>query len=351
MKDPYLKLRERISNPRRRKGLFVRHQVEKEIECFFDKQDFLKVRTPLLVRSPGMEPHICPYNLTTGEFLPTSPEFSMKKLLVGGLEKIYQICPSFRYEPKSSQHHPEFIILEWYRSFSGYEKIMEDFENLVQHLALVINKKPEIKFNGKCISVKPPWPRLRIRDLFLDRVQIDLVDKNSIQKLALDVKRLGLTVDPQDSWDDLYFKIWLNFIEPTLPQDQAVFVFRYPVSQSALSIIDSDEDGSLWSKRFEAYAGGLELGNAFEELTDPIEQQRRFQEDINLREKLYGSSFPKSPIDQEFIEALQEGLPPSAGIAVGVDRLVMLFADEADIDYTMWLSSYVHKGLNSNMKS
>jgi lysyl-tRNA synthetase class 2 len=149
-----------------------------------------------------------------------------------------------------------------------------------------------------------------------------------------------LSFSPEDTWDDLYFRIWLNLIEPRLPKDQAVFVTRYPASQAALAKTDQDVDGSWWAKRFEVYAGGIELGNAFEELTDPKEQRRRFLHDMDLREKIYGADFPKTPLDEEFLEALEEGLPPSGGIAMGVDRMIMLFADESDIDYTLWLKSY-----------
>ena len=171
---------------------------------------------------------------------------------------------------------------------------------------------------------------------------VDLVRANTTDKLAVEVKRLGLSVDKTDTWDDLYFKIWLNFIESNLPQDKAVFVYRYPTSQSALSVIDEDLDGTKWAKRFEPYAGGLELGNAFEELTDPVEQRKRFVEDMNLREEIYGATFPKNPMDEEFLQALEEGMPPSGGIAVGVDRLVMLLADEPDIDYTFWVKPFTN---------
>ena len=143
-----------------------------------------------------------------------------------------------------------------------------------------------------------------------------------------------------DTWDDLYFRIWLNRIEPGLPADQAVFVFRYPPSQAALSVVDADPDGTPWARRFEAYAGGLELCNAFEELTDPVEQRRRFVADMAARASAYGPSFPANPLDEGFLHALEEGMPPSAGIALGVDRMVMLFADEPDLDYTLWLPSY-----------
>ena len=330
----------RTLDPRRLRAIDVRTQVERGIREFFDSRAFRETRTPLLVPCPGMEPHIRPFRTDGNAFLPTSPEFAMKRLLVGGLERIYQICPAFRAEPFSVTHHPEFTILEWYRAYAGYEEIMADVEELFESLAMKIHGEPYLKFGGKRICVKAPWPRLRTRDLFLSLCQVDLVKSDSPAKLASDCKRLGLDTSPEDTWDDLYFRIWLNLIEPKLPEDQAVLITRYPASQAALSVVDTDPDGSRWARRFEAYAGGLELGNAFEELTDPVEQRRRFVEDMELREKIYGPSFPKNPLDEGFLEALAEGMPPSGGIAMGVDRMVMLFADEPEIDRTVWLSSY-----------
>jgi lysyl-tRNA synthetase class 2 len=214
---------------------------------------------------------------------------------------------------------------------------MTDTENLFEFLALKLFDQPTIPFQGKSISVKTPWPRFRVRDLFLEWVGIDLVQTSTPQKLAQECSRLGLFFAESDSWDDLYFRIWLNRIEPNLPSDQAVFVTRYPSSQAALAVVDSDPDGSRWARRFELYAGGLELGNAFEELTDPLEQRSRFQHDMEFRAKTYGPSFPTNPLDEGFLEALGEGMPPSGGIAVGVDRMVMLYADEPDIEFTTWL--------------
>lgn len=331
---------EQVLDPRRLKAIAIRTQVEQGIRDYFLEQGFRETRTPLLVPCPGMEPHIRPYELKQGGYLPTSPEFAMKRLLVGGLEKIFQLCPSFRHEPLSSTHHPEFTMLEWYRAYAGYEDIMRDVEEMFSLIAIRIHGRPVLKFQGKDISVATPWPRLKIRDLFQDQVGVDLVKCSDVPSLQKECRRLGLAFDPADTWDDLYFRIWLNLIEPKLPEDQAVFVLRYPPSQAALSVTDQDPDGSTWAKRFEAYAGGLELGNAFEELTDPVEQRKRFVEDMELRERIYGPDFPKNPLDEEFLEALTEGMPPSGGIAMGVDRMVMLFADEPEIDRTIWLKSY-----------
>jgi lysyl-tRNA synthetase class 2 len=329
-----------VLDPRRLHGTRVRAQVEALIREFFLGQDFLETRTPLLVPSPGMEPHIRPYRLEEGAYLPTSPEFAMKRLLAGGLEKIFQICPAFRSEPFSSTHHPEFTMLEFYRAHASYEDLMRDVEQLFAFVARGVLGREEIEFQGRRISVAPPWPRLPIRDLFRDLAGVDLVASSTPEALARECLRLGLKPAPEDTWDDLYFRIWLNRIEPELPKDRACFVMRYPKSQAALSVVDQDPDGTSWARRFEVYAGGIELGNAFEELTDPAEQRRRFVEDMDLRERLYGPTFPKSPIDEGFLEALSEGMPPSSGIAMGVDRLVMLVANEPEIDRTLWLPSY-----------
>jgi lysyl-tRNA synthetase class 2 len=290
-----------------------------------------------------MEPHIRPFQVhsthqkTPIAYLPTSPEFAMKRLLVGGLERIFQICSAFRDEPTSVTHHPEFTMLEWYRAYAGYEEIMEDTEKLFEFLAIRLFGKPSFIFQGQEISVKTPWPRLQVRDLFLEITGVDLVKKSTTELLSIECKRLGLPVNSEDLWDDLYFKIWLNLIEPQLPANQAIFVTRYPASQAALAVIDCDSDGSRWARRFEVYAGGIELGNAFEELTHPYEQKKRFIEDMELREKVYGPAFPKNPLDESFLNALEEGMPPSGGIAMGVDRIVMLYADEPEIGLTTWL--------------
>ncbi len=340
--------RNHVSDPRRQRGTQMRMRIYREIREFFRAENFLETETPSLVISPGMETHIRPWELNTAYhdgnpypmrvFLHTSPEFAMKKLLAGGLEKIFQLGKVFRFEPKSTTHHPEFTMLEWYRAHSDYEAIQRDVENLLEKMAIEIFGKPEIQFNGKTISLRTPWPRLRVRDLFLKHAGIDLVACAERERLAAECARLGHPPRDFETWDDLYFKIWLNVIEPKLPADQAVFVTRYPASQAALARVESDPDGSLWARRFEVYAGGLELGNAFDELTDPIEQRERFRADMQLREKIYGPAFPTNPVDEQFLAALHEGLPPSGGIAMGVDRIIMLFADESNLDYTVWLA-------------
>jgi lysyl-tRNA synthetase class 2 len=286
-----------------------------------------------------------------GESITLRPEFTaaiVRSFISNGLQqnlpfKCFYAGPAFRYEPYSTTHHPEFTMLEWYRAYAGYEDIQRDTERLVESIALKLFGRAVIRFQGHDISVASPWPRLRVRDLFRDLAGIDLVAAADVPVMRRECDRRGLSWQDGDTWDDLYFRIWLNLIEPKLPADRAVFVTRYPASQAALAVVDSDPDGSRWARRFEVYAGGLELGNAFEELTDPVEQRRRFEHDMHLRAQLYGPSFLPSPIDEGFLDALAEGMPPAGGIAMGVDRLVMLFADEPQIDYTLWLESWLSR--------
>jgi lysyl-tRNA synthetase class 2 len=306
------RLLRRALDPRRVRAMATRDAVEEAIRAFFRARDFREVRTPILVPCPGMEPHIRPFRVGDAGFLHTSPEFAMKRLLVAGLPRIFQMATVFRDEPDAPSHRREFVMLEWYRAWADEEQIMRDVEDLFAFLG---ERVPSSSM------AKAPWPRLRVRDLFAG-VGVDLVRDD----LRAACARLGLQAAPSDTWDDLYFRIWLSAIEPTLPAGP-LFVTRYPASQAALAVVDEDADGSRWARRFEVYAGGLELGNAFYELTDHVEQRRRFVADQQ----------PGVPLPEELLAALEDGMPPSAGIAMGVDRIAMLFAGEDDIGYLSWL--------------
>lgn len=329
-----------VQDKRRQRALLVREALEDFTRSFFRSRKFREVKTPLLVCSPGMEPHIRPMILQNGTtYLPTSPEFSMKKLLAGGIGNIFQISPAFRSEALSNTHLPEFSLLEFYRAPGKLEEVMEDIELWISGFADKLYSASKFIYQGRTVSLASPWPRYTTAQLFKDSLGIDLSAKSSKEQFIQVLEKNGIrkNVSASTSWDDLYFEVWLNLIEPTLPKDQAFFVTHYPPSQAALAEIWVDENGNSWAQRAEFYIGGLELGNGFQELTDPAEQRARFISDMELRKKTYGDSFPVTPIDEELISALDEGLPQSAGIAVGMDRLVMLFADETDIRYTTWL--------------
>jgi lysyl-tRNA synthetase class 2 len=318
-----------VLSPRRLHGMAVRERVEDLIRAFFRARGFREVRTPILVPGPGMEPHIQPYRVGDAGWLHASPEFAMKRLLVGGLERVFQMAPVFRDEPSAPTHRREFVMLEWYRAWAGLEAILEDTEALVAELARACHGQTSMPWRGGRIDVTPPWPRLAVRDLFAG-VGVDLAHEDLVTACA----RLGVGAAPDDTWDDRFFRIWLGAIEPQLPADRAVFVVGYPPSQAALAVVAEAPDGTRWARRFEAFAGGLELGNAFEELTDAVEQRRRFEVDRQTRLRAYGDAGP--PLPEAFLSALAEGMPPSGGIAVGVDRLAMLLAGETDIEYVRW---------------
>ena len=316
--DPTATLRH-VQDPRRLHGTAVRETLETGIRAHFGNRRFREVRTPVLVAKNATEPHIKPIAAGARGYLQTSPELAMKRLLIGGLERIFQIATVFRDEPDALTHRAEFSLLEWYRAWAGLEDIMSDVEELISGLAAKMFGRMELPGH---IDVAPPWPRFSVRYLFAKHAGVDLATAD----LAAECRRLGIPDDPSDGWDERYFRIWLAAIEPAL-SERACFVTRYPASQAALAVTTADPDGTLWAQRFEVYIGGLELANAFEELIDADEQRRRFEA---------AAGVSGLPIDEDFLGALAEGMPPSGGIALGVDRLAMLFAGERDIEYVRW---------------
>ncbi|MBS1958740.1 MAG: hypothetical protein JST80_04635 [Bdellovibrionales bacterium] len=304
-----------------------RFQVEKLIRQYFWNLHFEEVRTPLLVESPGMEPHLRPMLINSSQtkrkiFLSTSPEFGMKKLLAKGMPRIFQICSSFRDEPKSPDHRPEFTMLEFYETQTTLDEFQSRVEGMFIYLAEQMLGNPTGKFRGQTVDWRAPWPRFRVVDLFLEHLKLDLRTHQSSALLAARARELGLQAVDAESWDDLYFKLWLNFIEPKLPAHRPCFVTHYPTSQSSLCNRVKDEKGFEWANRFEVYVGNFELGNAFDELRDPARQRANFEHDQEIRRETYSQNWPESPIDEDLLKAI-ELMPPTCGIALGVDRIAM----------------------------
>ncbi len=330
----------------------IREKIISLIRDYFHKQDFIETDTPTFVFCPGMEPHIRSISFFTSDglkiFLPTSPEFAMKRLLASGYEKIFQICKAYRAESKSATHNPEFTILEWYRSQATYEKLMDDVEKLFQVLCTELYGSLvfETKTYGKQ-DLTGPWSRITVEECFKTFCNLNLRELRETKHIAqaciekgFAAKKDFLNPNLPGLWDDFFFRIWMNEIEPKLKTlGKPVIVYLYPESQSALSNLIKDKQGFVWAKRFEVYAGGLELGNAFDELTDPVEQRNRFKKDMVLRERLYGKEFPINPMDEEFLEALKS-MPQASGIAMGVDRIAMYFTGADHIEEVLWLPSY-----------
>lgn len=334
-----------VLDERLRDHLLVRTKIMAAIREFFVSRDFIDVDTPELVRLPGMEPYLDVFrtrfeaNLSKEQklkekmYLITSPEYAMKKLLVGGMEKIFQITKAFRNkETFSERHNPEFTILEWYRAYSSYLEIMEDTEALVKFLWEKFGLRDgdgrlqKIKFGDKEVDVMAKWERLKVIDAFAKYAGIDAETFGDEEKLRAVVKERGYAISDAANFDDLFFTIFLNEIEPKLGIDVPTTLYDYPVSMAALS--KPCEDDERFAERFEVYIGGLELCNAFTELNDPAEQERRLRQERDERAMLGKEVYD---IDETFIEALKFGMPPAGGNALGVDRLIMLILGVSDI--------------------
>lgn len=282
------------------------------IKDFFYKEGFIEFRTPTLVASPGIEEHI---DVFTTEFyrgskkqklfLPTSPEFHLKKALTMGWNQIFEIKDCFRNNEDSEIHQPEFTMLEWYRAYSNLDAILTDTEKLLSHLAKRVNT--EVKPNKKTCS-----------EVFKEYLDFDLQTNTSKEDLIRLARKHSIEITSNDTWDDIYFRIFIEKIEPYLGKVEPLLLTKYPPSQAALARL-TDEG---WADRFELYWKGMELANAFHELNDPIEQRRRFSITNEKRKQAGRESIP---VDEDFLQALDYGLPPSGGIALGVERLFMCF--------------------------
>lgn len=326
----------------------TRAQIMRAIRDYFADQGFVETDTPSLVLSPGMEPHIRPVEVKAGEgaaaeervFLPTSPEFAMKRLLAQGYSKIFQLCKAYRFEPISTTHNPEFTMLEWYRGNSGFEAIMDDVEELFARIAREVHGSTCFQATTGTQDVSRPWPRLTVEQCFERFAGISLVNDDLFEACRARGWLSSGASRESVQWDDLFFLVMMNAVEPELARlGKPAIVYLYPESQAALSNLVTDERGLRWAKRFEVYAGGLELGNAFDELVDAAQQRKRFEKDMALRKELYGESFAANPIDEQFLAALKD-MPPSGGIAMGVDRIVMYFTAAESIHDVLWLGSH-----------
>ncbi len=324
----------------KQQNLAMRSQITKAIRQFFDGAGFDEVETPILQICPVIDTHIRAFatelrgvdgNVIEIRYLHTSPEFDMKKLLVAGMTRIYQVASVFRNAEGSKRHRVEFKLLEWYRTNADYTDMMSDCEELLRACAKAVGVTA---FKYKAFTCNPfaDFERLSVVEAFARYAEIDLVacleDK---VLLRAHVTRLGLHSADDDEWDDLFFRVMDARIEPNLGMGAPTFLCDYPIAMASLS--KPKENDPLFAERFELYVCGMELANAFSELTDADEQVRRYHIEMDEKERLYGERYP---LDEDFVEVLREGMPPSGGIALGVDRLVMLACGVDDIKDVLW---------------
>jgi len=303
----------------RRRGL-----MRAGIRAFFEARGYTEVETPSAVPAPGEEVHVPAFGLNPpGRYLHTSPEFAMKKLLAGGAGRIFQLARVWRNEPPSDTHAPEFSMLEWYRPGATMAELMDEVELLLRILL-----PPSVTWRGVTASLGK-FERITVAEAFARHVGVDvLATANDAPALAA---AAGTSLRSSESWEDLFFRLLLEHVEPHLGRGHPTFLTHWPAAQAALARRDPSDPRV--AERFELYACGLELANAFVELTDAAEQRRRFEADRARRHALYG---PDWEMDEDFLAAVAQ-MPECAGIAMGFDRLVMLATGANRISDVQWL--------------
>lgn len=332
--------RELKDNPRLKKIYEDRIKIMKIIREFFWSLGFAEADTPVAVRYAGQEPYLNPVALSfenpRGEkhdfYLQTSPEYALKKLLCAGWNRIFEICKCFRNgEEFGGIHNPEFTMIEWYRSPGNYRDIMDDVENLFKfageklgvEYARIKNREVPVMLNWERMSMKSAWRKF---------AGVNLDGYLSLEKMKELAVSKGFGPGVRDRYEDVFYKIFLNEIEPKLGWDKPVFIYDYPLQMSSLSRTCED---IRYAERFECYIGGMEICNAFGELTDARQQQSRLEDDKDLRAKLGKETWP---VDEDFIGALRSGMAEAGGIALGVDRMVLLFTGARDLNEVIFES-------------
>jgi elongation factor P--(R)-beta-lysine ligase len=327
----------------RRPFLLGRNRLKAALRRFFEEQDFVEVEAACLQVSPGNETHLHAFatELVGGDlaratrYLHTSPEFACKKLLAAGERRIFDFARVFRNRERTPTHSPEFTMLEWYRAGQSYTALMEDCE-VVLAVAADVGARDVFSFRGSTMDPRAPAERLTLAAAFERFASIDLLatmDEGGAgdrDALAAGARAAGLRVAGDDSWSDIFSAVLVARVEPHLGKGRATILCEYPISEAALAR-PCPGDPRL-AERFELYACGLELANAFGELTDAAEQRRRFLADMDEKERIYGERYP---LDEEFLAALAI-MPEASGIALGFDRLAMLATGARRIDQVIW---------------
>jgi len=297
-------LLERETLAAKKPNLRLRAGLVQAIRHFFTERDYLEVETPYLIPAPAPELHIDAIRAGEG-FLHTSPELCMKRLVAAGYPKIFQICKCFRQGERGSRHLPEFTLLEWYRAGTDYLGLMEESEEIVAFVLEELGLPPRLEFQGRALDLQRPWDRLTVQEAFEQYASTSL-------ERAMESGRFD---------EILAFEI-----EPSLGFPKPVFLYHYPSALAALARLSQGAPG--YAERFELYVAGVELANAFSELTDPVEQKARFEKELAKRDEQGKTVYP---MPEKFLRTLPF-MPKSAGIALGVDRLVMLLSNQKEID-------------------
>ncbi|HTL64156.1 MAG TPA: EF-P lysine aminoacylase EpmA [Pseudolabrys sp.] len=326
----------------RRPYLLARGRIMAALRNWFAARDFVEVETGALQVSPGNETHlhgfaadlIGPGGESRQLYFRTSPEFACKKLLAAGETRIVEFARVFRNRERGALHHPEFTMLEWYRAHEPYETLMDDCADLVAEAARAAGATQFI-YRGKAADPFAATERLTVAEAFSRHAGIDLLTtihdrKGDRAALAAQATKAGIAIADNDNWADIFSRVLVERVDPHLGVGRATILYEYPLPLAALARAKPGSDKV--AERFELYACGVELANAFGELRDIAEQRTRFEAAMTEKEKLYNERYP---IDEDFLAALA-GMPPASGIALGFDRLVMLATGAQGIDQVIW---------------
>ncbi len=326
-----------IANEEAKSAFELRSRTISALRLFLNERGFIEAETPVLqpVAGGAMARRFKTHHqaLEQDLYLRIALELYLKRLIIGGFDKVYEIGRVFRNEGISTRHNPEFTMLELYEAYADYNDMMKMVEDIIGYVAKEIVGATEITFAGELINLAPPWKRICLRDAIREHCGIDFEDYPDANSLRSRMQELGLEVDPKKDRGRLVDELISTFVEPKLIQP--TFLVDYPVEMSPLAKRKPDNDRLV--ERFEAFIGGLEVANAFTELNDPLEQRERFrmqreaQPSVPIPPMAIGEEPETEDMDEDFLLALEYGMPPTGGLGIGVDRLVMLLSDKQSI--------------------
>nr|BAL53759.1 lysyl-tRNA synthetase [uncultured Acetothermia bacterium]BAL59457.1 lysyl-tRNA synthetase [Candidatus Acetothermum autotrophicum] len=332
LQDVEIRYRQRyldlIANEHARKIAITRSRIVSAMRRFLDSEGFLEVETPILQPLYGgaaAKPFTTYHNaLNMTLYLRISDELYLKRLIIGGLEKVYEIGKDFRNEGISTKHNPEFTQMECYWAYADYYDMMALTERMISHIATEVLGSTKICYQGHEIDLTPPWQRITFREAILAYTGIDIERYPTLSELRDAIARHKLSLDPQPTWGKQVDELLKTYVEPKLIQP--TFVLDYPIELSPLAKRKSDNPRLV--ERFEPFIGAMEFGNAFSELNDPIDQRERFL----AQEALHRAGDEETqPLDEDFLTALEYGMPPTGGLGIGIDRLTMILTDAPSI--------------------
>ena len=318
-----------IANPEVMPVFAIRSKIIERIRAFFQSQGFLEVDTPILVTVAGgahARPFITHHNTLDQQlYLRIATELYLKRLIIGGFDKVYELGRVFRNEGIDQDHNPEFTLLESYQAYADYNDVMTMVESLVSTVAMEVLGTTHVQYGDQLIDFAPPWKRVDFRQELKDLSGVDIDAYTDDESLKYRVAELGLDIEPKDGRAKVIDKLFSSYVEPRLAQP--TFVLDYPVIMSPLAKAKPDSPGYV--ERFEAFAAGMEIANSYTELNDPAVQRERFENQEDLRLMLGDDETDR--LDEDFLIALEYGMPPTGGLGIGIDRLVMLLAGQTSI--------------------